>query len=186
MPSTPRVRWAVLAAILLAALPSLANAQNLVLEWADQARDRKAILGDPVYMRTLYCDAKQGAPGCTLVVVSVSRTICPLVVDNAVFMTEGENLRASRNGDSLELEFKDFRGVTKLRLGLMTDSIGQKIVQFGSGVITFNAAGDEAVRATELIAFTRNSKGLEKHPEHEAVDLNCSKLSVVAAKKAAR
>ncbi len=177
-------RYAVIAATLGLIAPAIA--EPLSLEWADQARDRKAIGGDPVYIRTLYCEEKQGPTACDMTVVVVSREFCPLVLQIYSFRTEANNLRAHRSGDVLNVEITDPHGVTKLRIGLMTDLIGQKIVQHASGVITFHAMGDEAVRASELIAFARNSKGMEKYPEHLEVDLHCSKVSVVAAKKDAK
>jgi len=69
-------------AVVLAVQATTQTQDLLVLEWADQARDRTAIFGDPVFMRTLYCDNKQGPIACDIIEVVLSRTICPLVVQD--------------------------------------------------------------------------------------------------------
>jgi hypothetical protein len=81
---TAAARWATIAGILTVLIPWTASAQAgipeadlLVLEWADQARDRNAIRGDPVFQRSLYCEGKQGPIDCDMVVVVLSRTNCP-------------------------------------------------------------------------------------------------------------
>lgn len=172
------------ATMLLVASP-VAHAQNLVvLEWADQARDRTAIAGDPIYIRSLYCEDKQGPIGCDMTVVVLTRAFCPVVVQGYSFRTGANDLSARRDGDVIEVQVRDVKGVTKLRIRMITDLIGQKIVQQASGAITFHAMGDEAVRSAELIAFSKNSGGrLDKYPENLEVDLRCSKVSVTAAKK---
>ena len=160
-----------------------------VLEWADHARDPKAIIGDPVYMRTLYCGDRQGSVPCTLITVRVARTSlggpggCPLLVEATEQSTEDGKLRVQRNGDTLEIEVDELKAQTRLRVRLMTDLINKKIVETASGVIVFKAMGDEPLHSTELVAYVKNSKGMEKYPEHAEVELNCSRLSVIAAKK---
>jgi hypothetical protein len=160
-----------------------------VIEWADHARDPKAIIGDPVYMRTLYCGDRQGSVPCTLTTVSVTRTSfggpggCPLLIEATVHGTEDGKLRVQRNGDTLDIEVDELKATTRLRIRLMTDLINTKIVEMASGVMVFKAVGEEPLVSTELVAYAKNSKGMEKYPEHAEVELSCSRLSVIAAKK---
>ena len=59
------------------------------------------------------------------------------------------------------------------------------IVEEESGVIV-SKFGKDRMRATELVAYVKSTKGLEATREFSDVELNCSKLSVVAAKKAGK
>jgi hypothetical protein len=68
----------------------------------------------------------------------------------------------------------------------MTSSFGPKIVKQASGVIISKPTGEDRIVATELVAFVKNSKFHEKQREQMDIEMNCSKISVVAAKEAGK
>jgi hypothetical protein len=179
------MRRAILALLLAASAPVQAR-DLLVLEWADQGARRDTIALDPIYKRSLYCEMGQGPISCDMHVLMIGRGFCPLVTNIFYYKTEEGTLRAFRRGDRLEIDLVELKADTKLRITLKTDLIKQKIVDEASGVMVFRDYGDGKVHTAELAAFVKNSKGMESYPQTEEVELNCSKISVTAAKKAAK
>jgi hypothetical protein len=178
-----RAVW-ILAALVAASVGRPAAAQDLlILEWADHARDPTSIIGDPVYKRLLSCKEAQGVVPCDLIVVAVFKGECPLHVDATAYKSGAGDLRVRRTGDTVDIEVDEVKATTRLRLALRTDSIAKKIVEEASGVMVFKPMENSRLRTAELVAYVRNSKGLEKHPEHAAVELGCSRMWVTAGKR---
>jgi hypothetical protein len=65
---TGTLAWGMLTALGIAS--PAAREAPLLVEWADHARDPKALIGDPVFMRTLYCIDTEWS-SCELIVVVI-------------------------------------------------------------------------------------------------------------------
>jgi hypothetical protein len=178
-----RLLYAVVALALDVSRP-VAAADALALEWSDHARKPEAVEGDPVFMRTLSCKTRDSG-SCSLTTISVAHE-CPLVIRAHEYRTDDGTLKVQTRGDDVEIEMQDLGGVTTLKLRLYTTSTKRRIIEVASGVRVWKARNhrNEPVQAaTELVAYAKNTKGLEDLREYVHLDMHCSEIAVLAAKK---
>ena len=97
-------------------------------------------------------------------------------------------LRFSRTSTTVDLEFEDVSFAGPMHwtphLKLQPPGGGQFIVDQASGVvITRPLLPGDRIRATELLALVKSTKGLDRTREWVNIDLKCPMIAVVAAKK---
>jgi len=195
--------------VALSAAPPADKQDALLVEWADHALDPEAIIGDPIYMRTLYCTPQEAF--CQLTVITIGRPMheepgrpgCPLFISTETFTTEAGQLRVLRTGDNLDLHVPNGPVTLRLRLNLMTSSAGPKIVKQASGELVSNPLDEERYSTKKLVAFVQDEpdektppgaspetrkllEHLRKSRHFVQVEMKCSKISVVATKEAAK
>ena len=164
--------------------------EPLAVEWADHAKDTKALFGDPIFERALFCPQPQDGPmACRLAVVTIGHNIptsdsgCALIVQSHDYRTDEGRLKAFKRGNTIRLQLDDFAGTLTLNLEIKRTAPGLVIVEQASGVIVSKPIDGERTRATELVAFVQNTKGLEAAREWVEVDTKCSKVALIATKR---
>lgn len=161
---------------------SAVAAETLSVEWADEARSRQALAGDPVFQRTLACWSEGTGEVCELTVISILRDQCPALLGAASWRTDTGTLRVSRAANTMDIEAggSGLGGGPHLLLHLVLDRRQSlaPMVQEASGVLV---TAEDRVRSTELAALVRSTKGVDTR-EWTEVALKCSTIAVVAAK----
>jgi hypothetical protein len=173
---------ASVAATFLMAVPTAAQAGDaLLVEWADTLRDPEWLPGNPVFQRSLYCASTQSRPVCKLTVITIGRAACPVVLTADSFSTADGDLDVRVAGDKVDIEYRESFSSWMLRLQLAKD---HTFVESASGSVTVRpGVPDATVRSTELVPFVSNHCP-RCGREWENVDLKCSQVAVVAAKRA--
>jgi hypothetical protein len=174
-------KYVSLAAVMVsAAFGSRATAKDLLVEWADQPSNPDWLPGRPVFLRTLSCVEIARQDYCELMVINVSRFMCPLNLSADKFDTRSGNLRVLRTDKSVSLEFTDLSNVWNIHLDLTGDPT---IVDRASGsVVTKMQTPQGGIRTSDLVALVNDSKFLPSRGFAE-VDTNCTKINAVAAKR---
>jgi len=174
----------VFVAILLGFCTPSLSAQSLLLEWADRPGDPKWMAGNPVFQRTLSCWSEDRREVCQLIVVTIGHDFRPAVLIADAFRTDTDNLKISRTRNAMDIEFTDSSNTWTIHLKLTEGTA--PIVEQASGVVVTRAIlPSDQVRSSELVALVA---GRSKFPTREfaEVNLKCAKISVVAAKRAAK
>ena len=165
----------------LAICGSGAYAGNLLVEWSDQPSNPDWMPGRPVFLRTLNCVQVGKEDSCTLTVVTVSRLMCPTIVTADRFDTGSGNLKVVRTATEVTLEFTDISNRWNIHLALVGNPT---IVDTAAGVVVTAAQPPQGkIRSSNLEALA-NDKQMPSRGFVD-VDLNCSKISAVAAKRRA-
>lgn len=174
---------ALLAGLVAGFLPSNATAQGLFVEWADRPSNVEWMGSDPIFQRTLTCWRAGRRDICQLTVVTIGRKFCPAVLTADSFRTDTNDLKVSRTAKAVDLEFTDLSNTWSLHITLRGTP---PIVDQASGVVVTRAVLPEnRLRSSELTALVRGSAGFDGR-EFAEVDLKCSKVAVVAAKRGAK
>jgi len=185
-----RIRTLVLVAAAVGApTPPFADRDVLTLEWAD--RDPEA-LGGAVFVRKLYCRRwevfdvpRPGSVWCSLTTITVGR-ICPFWVIAAEYRPE-DGLKVERRGDDVDIEVDQVTEVTRFNVRLHTSTKKSPHRRGRIGRSYLEAYRPERADARcgtrRLRAEHQGNGGL---PRVSEVELNCSRIAVVAAKKSGK
>ena len=115
--------------------------------------------------------------------MAIGKKSCPVVLTADVFRTETGELRVSRTNQAVNLDFKDPSNNWTLHLVIHRDSSGAPLVEQASGaVVTRATLPNDRIRTTEIVGLVKSTPGLDMR-EFAEVELNCSKVAVVAAKR---
>jgi len=172
-------RSGVLLLAILTSLPARA-VDNLFVEWSDQAKDPKALMGNPVYQRTLSCVAAGSALSCELLVAMVGRN-CPMLVRPSSYSTLRGDLRIARFGDTVNIEADDGIYTTKLAVVLAKRSPTTVLAKQVSGFQISKPTGNDKIVATELVGFLSRDGRF-----YGEVDLGCSRMTIIATEGVAK
>jgi len=173
------VRSGVLLLSILASLPARA-ADDLFVEWSDQAKDPNALMGNPVYQRTLSCVAAGSTLNCELLVAMVGRE-CPMRVRPLSYSTLRGDLRVTRVGDTVNIEADDVFYTTKLAVVLAKRSPTTVLAKQVSGFQISKPAGNDKIVASELVGFPSRDGRF-----YGEVDLGCSRMTIIATEGVAK
>ena len=158
---------------------------SMVLEWSDHPAD-PTFVADAVFQRTLSCRKEAGRDVCELSVITIGRKFCPAVLQADGFRTESGNLKVTRTVKAVDLEFTDLSNTWNLHLNLKSAAGSSPIVDQASGVVATKAVlPTDRIRSTALIALVQGTEGFAGR-EFADVNLKCSKIAVVAAKRDAK
>jgi hypothetical protein len=171
-------------AVITLAVPRLGSADSpWAIEWADHPKKAGEVIGDPVFIRKLYCPKPAVTfSGCELTVVVLGRPLVdgPLFADAVTFRTADGNLRISRRGNSVDIEADFGPRVHKLAVTLVRSRAGPMIVRRASGLVMSKPVGPDPITASQLVSYVSGASPAGTR-SFVQVELPACKLSVVGA-----
>jgi hypothetical protein len=179
--------YSALLVIALTTFPTALVAEDLVLDWVDEARDPEFARG-AVFLRNLVCWTPNQGDACELTVITVGRNDCPVHLSASSYRTIDGSLAVSRSDSTVDLEFDgvSLAGPTHwtLHLGVRRPAGALPFVERASGVVVTKPVlpGGDPIRSTALRGFVKETKGLDIR-EWVEIELKCPRVAAVAAKR---